>query len=190
MARGYIQTNFGAEYLPEKPNFFSSSNKDAQEAHEAIRPTDASLPPSQIRARAVRGSVQALRPDLEALRRLPDDQRGVGFDDGAHRCNAARRGTRRQAARHLQGHRPHAGVRRLLQGHRRSQPATSRSCPSSAKASSSPALQIDPTQQFTSPPPRYTEASLLKKLEEEGIGRPSTYASIIPTIQDRKYVRS
>ena len=78
--RSHVESKLGKKYLPDKPNVYKSSNKDAQEAHEAIRPTDVSLTPASIKRRAQRRAVQALRPDLAPLRRQPDGPRPVGLD--------------------------------------------------------------------------------------------------------------
>ncbi len=188
MARGYIQSQFGPKYLPEKPNFFTSSNKAAQEAHEAIRPTDASLTPDRVRPflsdeqfklyriiweRFI--SCQMVSAEWDSTTVLISAR---GASDSA---GAPDRGVFKATGRSLVfdgfykvSGVPGAGEEAILPPLRERQALA--------------AMQVDPTQHFTSPPPRFTEASLQKKLEEEGIGRPSTYAAIIQTIQDRKYV--
>jgi DNA topoisomerase-1 len=183
MARTYIARTFGDAYLPEKPNFFSSSNKDAQEAHEAIRPTTAHLTPAKLRNVLSEDQFKLYTIIYErfvACQMTPAqwDQTTaliVGGIDASRPC------TFRAGGRILvfDGFYKVTGV------------------PASAEAQTLPALTeraplatIDllTDQSFSSPPPRYSEASLIKVLEEEGIGRPSTYASIISVIQDRKYV--
>ncbi len=183
MVREYIAKQYGEKYLPEKPNFYSSSNKDAQEAHEAIRPTSLAYPPSRVR--------NALKPDqfrlysliwerFVACQMTPAqwDATTVLIEGGR---DASRPCTFKATGRTLvfDGFYKVAGV------------------PLATDTATLPTLQeqqrvspfwINPIQKFTSPPARYTEASLIKALESEGIGRPSTYASIIQTIQDRKYV--
>ena len=77
MARDYIRTEFGDRYLPEKPNHYASSNKSAQEAHEAIRPTDAKLTPADAKAKLGSDEAQAVSVDLEPVRRLPDAACGI-----------------------------------------------------------------------------------------------------------------
>jgi DNA topoisomerase-1 len=182
MARDYIKQRFGDKYLPEKPNFFASSNKDAQEAHEAIRPTNLDFPPSRVK--------NALKPDqfrlytiiwerFVACQMTPAqwDATSVLIRGGAGNTDCVFRATGRTLV--FDGFYKVAGV------------------PPAADVATLPALaerqplhpfSIDAAQKFTSPPSRYSEASLIKALESEGIGRPSTYASIIGTIQDRKYV--
>lgn len=183
MAREYIKRTFGDRYLPEKPNFFSSSNKAAQEAHEAIRPTSLDYPPGRVK--------NALKPDHFRLYQLiwdrfvacqmspaEWDSTAVLISGGT---NPAKPCVFRASGRTL----VFDGFYRVT------------GVPGAAETATLPALKerqplhpfaIDPVQKFTSPPARYSEASLIKALEAEGIGRPSTYASIIGTIQDRKYV--
>ncbi len=179
--RGHIKSQFGDKYLPAKPNFFKSTNKDAQEAHEAIRPTDVSRHPDQVKS--------ALKPDQYRLYKLvwerfvacqmvPAEWDATSvMIRGGEGNRAVFRATGRTLA--FDGHYRVSGV------------------PTSGDELNLPKLeekqglypfdfQVD--QKFTSPPGRYSEASLIKTLESEGIGRPSTYASIIQTIQDRKYV--
>jgi DNA topoisomerase-1 len=180
MARSYIKSEFGDKYLPEKPNFYSSSNKSAQEAHEAIRPTDATMSPRDAHAK--------LSPDESKLYQLiwnrfvacqmppaEFDQTAVTVATATKEGDAVFRATGRKLV--FDGFMKVAGVSsedQLLPELKEKQPVFP--------------IEIDPTQHFTQPPPRYTEASLVKELERLGIGRPSTYASIIQTIQDREYV--
>ncbi len=180
-ARKFV-AEFGDEYLPEKPNTWSSSNKDAQEAHEAIRPTAAtrrpadlegSLTPDQFRLydliwrRFVAGQMVPAKWDATA----------VLFERSDTKSGATLKATGRVLA--FDGFYKVAGV-----------PTASdeQTLPDLAEGDEAAPFAINPDQKFTSPPPRYSEASLVKTLEAEGIGRPSTYASIISVIQDRRYV--
>jgi DNA topoisomerase-1 len=183
MARGYIQSKFGDKYLPEKANVYSSSNKDAQEAHEAIRPTDVSLTPMKVR--------NSLTPDQARLYQIIwerfvscqmvpaqwDSTTALitGGRDAKKPC------TFRASGRVLvfDGFYKVSGV--PLGGDEQNLPRL-------AEQTKVAPFAMDVDQKFTAPPPRYSEASLIKMLESEGIGRPSTYASIIGVIQDRKYV--
>lgn len=183
MVRGYIEKTFGPKYLPEKPNFFSSSNKGAQEAHEAIRPTSLDYPPSRVR--------RALSDDQFRLYTLiwerfvscqmtpaQWDSTAVMIRGGK---DAKRQVTFRATGRTLvfDGFYKVSGVPKA---------ADEQILPPVAEKLKLAPFEIEPVQKFTSPPPRYSEASLIKMLESEGIGRPSTYASIISVIQDRNYV--
>jgi DNA topoisomerase-1 len=183
MARSYIEREFGGRYLPEKPNFFSSSNKAAQEAHEAIRPTSLAYPPSRVRG--------ALNPDqfrlytliwerFVACQMIPAqwDSTSVLITGGK---DPALPVTFKATGRVLvfDGFYRASGVPRA---------GEEQTLPALAPGRSLSPFAMDVQQRFTAPPPRYSEASLIKTLEAEGIGRPSTYASIIQVIQDRKYV--
>ena len=179
--RGHIKSQFGDKYLPEKPNFFKTTNKDAQEAHEAIRPTDVSRHPDQVKS--------ALKPDQFRLYKLvwerfvacqmvPAEWDSTSvMIRGGEADKALFKASGRTLA--FDGHYRVSGV--PISGDELNLPKLEE------KQSLFPFdFQVD--QKFTSPPGRYSEASLIKTLESEGIGRPSTYASIIQTIQDRKYV--
>ncbi len=183
MARSYISQTYGDKYLPEKPNFFGSSNKDAQEAHEAIRPTSMAYPPDRV--------ARALEPDQLKLYKLiwerfiscqmtaaEWDSTSVLIDGGKDPRNKL---TFKATGRVLvfDGFYRCSGV-----------PTASdeQTLPQIKEGQGVSPFAIEPEQKFGSPPPRYSEASLIKKLEEEGIGRPSTYASIVSVIQERKYV--
>tara|TARA_R110002073_G_scaffold118918_1_gene258268 strand:- start:105702 stop:108569 length:2868 start_codon:yes stop_codon:yes gene_type:complete len=179
--RNHIESTYGDKYLPEKPNFFKSTNKDAQAAHEAIRPTDVTRHPDAI--------AKSLKPDQYKLYKLiwerfvacqmvpaKWDATSVMIR-GGEGAKALFRATGRTLA--FDGHFRVSGV------------------PTSGDELNLPKLEekqpmypfdFQVSQKFTAPPGRFSEASLIKMLESEGIGRPSTYASIIQTIQDRKYV--
>jgi len=182
MVRGYIASTHGDPYLPPGPNTFASSNKSAQEAHEAIRPTDVHVTPARVRSslkeshyklykliweRFVASQMTDAQWDATTVLVSGEDEKGkllfkatgrVLVFDGYYRVTGV----------------PNASEEAVL--------------PPLAEGKELGAFQIDPVQNFTSPPPRYTEASLVRKLEAEGIGRPSTYAQIIQVIQNRKYV--
>ena len=181
MARTFIGKEFGDRYLPAKPNVYASSNKSAQEAHEAIRPTDAALTPDAAHAKlgADESKLYALIWRRFVACQMPPaefDQTSVTISAPVTGGNAVFRASGRKLV--FDGFMKVAGVSsedQLLPDLKEQQPVSP--------------IELSPTQHFTQPPPRYTEASLVKKLEEEGIGRPSTYASIIQTIQDREYVQ-
>ena len=182
MARDYIGSEFGDQYLPAKANFFSSSNKAAQEAHEAIRPTDVSLTPERLRSSLNDRQYKLYKMIWQRFVacQMTDaqwDSTTILISGTADHGELVFRATGRVLV--FDGYYKVAGV-----------PKTSDEVmlPRMAEKQPLAAIQIDPTQNFTSPPPRYTEASLVKKLEAEGIGRPSTYAQIIQVIQNRKYV--
>ncbi len=181
MARSYIKKEFGDRYLPEKANVYTSSNKSAQEAHEAIRPTDLTLTPALAKAKfGVDESklYQLIWNRFVACQMPPAefDQTNITLGVPAKEGDAVFRATGRKLV--FDGFMRVAGVSsedQLLPDLREQQPVFP--------------IEISPTQHFTQPPPRYSEASLVKALEQAGIGRPSTYASIIQTIQDREYVQ-
>jgi len=182
MARGFIEKNYGPKYLPETPNFYKSSNKGAQEAHEAIRPTDVTLTPS-----VVRSSLDERQYKLYKLiweRFVSCQMTPAEWDSTAVLLSATVESKElvfKTTGRTLvfDGFYKAVGVPSV---------SDELTLPALKEQQQLAALQLDPTQHFTSPPPRYSEASLVKKLEAEGIGRPSTYASIINVIQNRKYV--
>ncbi|HYE03058.1 MAG TPA: DNA topoisomerase [Phycisphaerales bacterium] len=181
MARRHIVAVYGGAYLPEKPNFFASSNKAAQEAHEAIRPTNVEYTPARVRG--------ALSPDQHRLytliweRFVACQMTPAQWDATAVTIvgGPGERVTFRATGRVL----VFDGFYRVL-----GVPASGeeQTLPKLGDGQGLAPIGIEPRQRFTSAPPRYTEASLIKTLEAEGIGRPSTYASIISVIQDRKYV--
>jgi len=182
MARDYIGSHFGSKYLPAKANFFSSSNKSAQEAHEAIHPTDVKLTPEMIRSSLDERQYKLYKIIWERFTacQMTDAKWNStsilisGTTDNVELVfHANGRVLIFDGYYKLLGV-PNVSGEAILPNMTEMQPVG--------------AIDIDPTQIFTSPPPRFTEASLIKKLESEGIGRPSTYAQILHVIQNRKYI--
>lgn len=180
-ARTFIG-KLGAKYLPEEALRYTSSNKDAQEAHEAIRPTSAERRPENVEGALTQD--QARLYDLIWRRFIACQMTPAQWDSTAvmmtrkdKPTGAVLRATGRVLA--FDGFYRIAGV-----------PSASdeQMLPALTEKQELGAFAIEALQKFGSPPPRYTEASLVKTMESEGIGRPSTYASIISVIQDRKYV--
>ena len=176
--REYIGENFPPRYLLDNPRTFSS-REGAQEAHEAIRPSNVNI---------VQGALQGMERDAERLYELiwrqfvacqmPDAEyisTRLTVAAGDYRLNARGRIVKFDGYTRVQ---PPAG--------RKNEDAV---LPDVKRGDTLKLLKLDPAQHFTKPAPRYGEASLVRELEKRGIGRPSTYASIISTIQDRGYVR-
>ncbi|MHC5061768.1 MAG: type I DNA topoisomerase [Planctomycetota bacterium] len=178
-ARNYISRNIGPEYIPEKPNLFASK-KSAQQAHEAIRPTDPDLPPDEIGQ--FLSDEQFKLYDLIWRRFLACQMKPAQYDTTSVKVQGQ---TSLGPAIYRASGRVQVfdGFTKLWQTNSNDQ-----ELPKMEKGDSVAAVDVQAKQNFTKPPARYTEASLVKELEKEGIGRPSTYASIISTIQDRKYV--
>ncbi len=180
MARTFIESEFGSKYVPEKPNTYTSSNKSAQEAHEAIRPTDASFTPKEAHAKLGPDEYkvyQLIWSRFIACQMPPAefDQTTVSIAAPTKEGDAIFRASGRKLV--FDGFMKVAGVS-----------SEDQLLPALSENQQVYPIQIDPTQHFTQPPARFSEASLVKELESLGIGRPSTYASIIQTIQDREYV--
>jgi DNA topoisomerase-1 len=180
--RSYIRARFGQDYLPQKANRFQSSNKQAQEAHEAIRPTDVNLIPDRVRSSLKNQQFKLYKMIWQRFVacQMIDAQWDAttalisGKDDGGELVFRA-------SGRVL----VFDGYYKILGVPNTSDEAV---LPKMTESQVLAAIDMDPTQNFTSPPPRYTEASLIKKLEDEGIGRPSTYAQILQVILNRQYV--
>jgi len=176
--RDFISTEIGPDYLPEKPRAYRS-RKGAQEAHEAVRPTDVHRTPEQMKS--FLNDEQWKLYDL-IWRRFVASQMGDAVYDttqvtiGAGPATFLAKGRQVVFNGHTKVWTPHKEQEEQL-------------LPALAAGQRLRRWKLTPSQHFTKPPPRYTEASLVRVLEREGIGRPSTYAPIISTIQDRKYVR-
>ncbi len=178
-ARHYIGTQIGPDYVPEKPNFFSSK-KGAQEAHEAIRPTDPDLAPDDIAA--FLNDEQFKLYNLIWRRFIACQMAAAQWDTTRIEIAGTTDGFACQYRT--------SGRVLVFDGFTKIWFSSSEDpqLPALATGDDLAAVSVQADQHFTKPPARYTEASLVKELEKEGIGRPSTYASIISTIQDRKYV--
>jgi DNA topoisomerase-1 len=185
--REYIGSEIGPKYLPESPNFYSS-REGAQEAHEAIRPTDVTLTPSSLRHRGLSEEqfrlYELIWKRFVACQMTPAQWNVTeAFIDARKPEGGSTVATFKAVGRSL----AFDGFTRIAGVYTR---FDEQILPKLAAKQEVAPLDLTPTQHFTSPPSRYSEASLVKALEAEGIGRPSTYASIIATIQDRQYVES
>ncbi|MFN3509462.1 MAG: type I DNA topoisomerase [Allorhizobium sp.] len=190
-ARAAVLDQFGQRYVPEKPRFYSTKAKNAQEAHEAIRPTDFNRSPDKLRRfldadqmrlydliwkRGIASQMASAEIERTTVEILADNKgdkaglRAVGsvirFDGFiAAYTDQREEGEAPEDGDDEDGRLPEINAREAL-----------------AKQ------KVNASQHFTEPPPRYSEASLIKKMEELGIGRPSTYAATLKTLSDREYV--
>ncbi|MFA7414875.1 MAG: type I DNA topoisomerase [Rhizobium sp.] len=189
-ARNAVADQFGPRYVPEKPRFYSTKAKNAQEAHEAIRPTDFSRSPDKVRRfldadqlrlydliwkRGIASQMASAEIERTTVEILADRNgekaglRAVGsvirFDGFIAAYTDQKEEGEPSEDGDDEGRLPEINAREAL-----------------AKQ------KVNATQHFTEPPPRYSEATLIKKMEELGIGRPSTYASTLATLRDRDYV--
>src|SRR5439155_1036167 len=181
--RDFVKGQYGANYLPEKAIHYRSK-KGAQDAHEAIRPTDVTRTPDSL--------AQYLKPEELKLYRLIR-QRFVAsqmmpalFDQTTIDIQAGRFVFR--ATGSVLKFDGFLKVYQEGRDEKAEDDEDERTLPLVTKGETLTLNKIEPEQHFTEPPPRYTEATLVKALEEKGIGRPSTYAAIMTTIQDREYV--
>ena len=183
--RNFVTDNYGSNYLPEKPRLYKSKAKNAQEAHECIRPTNINLTPKDIKQyitheefklyeiiwqRAVSSQMASAILDQVAVDIVNEDKK-ISL-----RANGS-------TIKFL-------GMYKVYQEVKDDDKVEEKELilPVMNEGESLNLKEVNKNQHFTLPPPRYTEASLVKKLEELGIGRPSTYASIIKVLQDRDYV--
>ncbi len=191
-ARSWIGTKYGAAYLPERPNAFRTKSKGAQEAHEAIRPTSVERSPESLEGVLSEDHLKLYRliwrkfvasqmkPGLStittAVFRFP-----VGGSDAVNHAAPEARFVAQGEVEVFDGH------ERVFKS--AGSESDEQDLPKSLRQGQSyTPSRVEHTQHFTQPPPRYSEATLVKELEKKGIGRPSTYATIISTIQDRGYV--
>ena len=174
--RDYIQANFGDKYLTDKPNFYGNK-QNAQEAHEAIRPSDVKVKSTQLKGveRDTSRLYELIWRQFVACQMPPARYQSVTLLVTADDIELKARGRTM-----------------TFDGHTKIQPPAKNDDTLLPEVQAGEQLildKLDPSQHFTKPPARYTEASLVKELEKRGIGRPSTYAAIISTIQDRGYVK-
>ncbi len=177
--RDYIPANFGANYLPEKANFYASG-KSAQEAHEAIRPTDVTMTPRRAESLGLGGD--QLRLYTLIWQRFVASQMAPALFAVTSVEITAGAGLFRATGRILK----FDGYRKVLANAGKQEDTE---LPPLRDGMPLTKLDLFESQHFTQPPARFNEASLVRQLEKEGIGRPSTYASIIDTIQNRGYVK-
>ncbi len=182
-ARDEIKARFGAAYVPDAPRIYKNKAKNAQEAHECIRPTDMSQGPEQLKLaeadqrklydliwkRTLASQMAAARMERTVVDvTSPDGQVGLRANGQVVLFD---------------------GFLKVYDEGRDEEEDDEGRLPQIMPGEGAAKKAITPEQHFTQPPPRYSEATLVKRMEELGIGRPSTYASVITTIQDREYVR-
>ncbi|MCO6417434.1 type I DNA topoisomerase [Siccirubricoccus sp. KC 17139] len=197
--RDHVQGEFGRDYLPGAPREYQSKAKNAQEAHEAIRPTDVRNTPERV-ARYLDERQRRLyeliwkRAVASQMQSAELDQTTVEIADQSKQTILRATGSVIAFDGFLKLYREDeddraADARAGITGVAPSEDEESRTLPPMRERDPLKRGEVTASQHFTQPPPRYSEASLVKKLEELGIGRPSTYASILQTLQDRDYVK-
>jgi DNA topoisomerase-1 len=219
--RGFVKKHVGAQFLPEAPNVYASK-KDAQDAHEAIRPTNVEYTPAFVRKyvsdeqlrlytliweRAVSSQMvpavfDQTTVDIEAKASMSYDFRTTGsvlkfagflhFEEEAKKAKAARDAKASEEQERMEAKAAESaadGDGGDARDATSEESSADRRLPALNDGQALTKVKVDSQQKFTQPPPRFNEASLVKTLEENGIGRPSTYASIINTIQERDYVK-
>jgi DNA topoisomerase-1 len=181
-AREVIDGRYGLEYSMPKGRPFKTKARNAQEAHEAIRPTSFQRDPDGMARTLGRDEARLYR--LIWQRALASQMKEKELETTTAELVAGPYGLRASATRTV-----FDGFSRVYtEGQDDSAEELERSLPPLAQGNTTEVVEVSPTQHFTEPPPRYTEATLIKALEEHGIGRPSTYAATISTIVDRGYV--
>ncbi|RUM99887.1 type I DNA topoisomerase [Pseudaminobacter arsenicus] len=186
-ARSAIDKEFGAKYLPEKPRYYTTKAKNAQEAHEAIRPTDFFRTPDSVRKYL--DADQARLYEMIWKRAIASQMQPAEIERTTveiEATNAARTAGLRAVGSVIR----FDGFIAAYTDHKDedSEDEENRRLPEIRQGEQLSRDKVVATQHTTEPPPRYSEASLIKKMEELGIGRPSTYASTLKTLEDRDYV--
>jgi DNA topoisomerase I len=182
-ARGVIGGLYGKEYVPEKPRFYSTKAKNAQEAHEAIRPTSLARNPGKLR----------LDPDLGRLyeliwkRMIASQMESARIERTTIDLESSDGKTSLRASGDVTLFDGYLAV--YEEGRDDPEEEAVSKLPQVTQGAAAKVAAARADQHFTEPPPRYSEASLVKKMEELGIGRPSTYASVLTVLRDREYVR-
>jgi DNA topoisomerase I len=186
--RAMLGKNYGKEYVPASPREYHNKSKNAQEAHEAVRPTSASRTPDQVAKYVDRD--QARLYELIWNRAVASQMESAELERTTVDI-AAKAGARTIDLRATGQVVKFDGFLTLYQEGQdeTSEDDESRRLPAMSEAETLTKQAIDVAQHFTEPPPRFSEAALVKRMEELGIGRPSTYASILQVLQDRGYVR-
>lgn len=184
MARGYISAQYGSAYLPAKPRFFANTSKNAQEAHEAIRITNINEAPRNIKEKSGKFTDTHVKLyDLIWRRFLASQMETALYNQTALTIDATGTGSPKKAELKTTGSiLKFDGWMKLFPGQ------GDRVLPNVEANQVVFFAELNSTQKFTQPPARYNDASVIKELEKRGIGRPSTYASIISVIVTRSYV--
>lgn len=184
-SRDKIQNLYGKDYLPTSPNIFKGKVKNAQEAHESIRPTNFELEPSKIKQFLDEDQFKLY--DLVWKRMIASQMSDAIFDQVIVEVTTLPNYAKAKAV----------GTTMKFDGFYKvyregsdddEDNSSSQNLPELSEGEELKLIEVNPNQHFTDPPPRFSEASLIKTLEELGIGRPSTYATIISVLQDRGYV--
>ena len=181
-ARDEIKRRFGAAYVPDSPRMYKNKAKNAQEAHECIRPTEMQTSPESLK----------LEPDQRKLydliwkRTIASQMSAARIERTTVDVTSADAQVELRATGQVV---LFDGFLKIYEEGRDDEDEDEGRLPQIMQGEPAEKRSITPEQHFTQPPPRYTEATLVKRMEELGIGRPSTYASIITTIQDREYIR-
>ena len=182
-ARQVIGGLYGKEYVPEKPRFYSTKAKNAQEAHEAIRPTSLARNPGRLRLDGDLGRLYELiwkRMIASQMESARVERTTIDLDSSDEKTGMRASGVVVTFPGYLAVYEEGQDDPEDEEGGR---------LPQVTEGAAATVRSAKADQHFTEPPPRYSEASLVKKLEELGIGRPSTYASILTVLRDRAYVR-
>lgn len=182
-ARDEIKSRFGASYVPDSPRMYKNKAKNAQEAHECIRPTDMAAAPDKLR---LADADQRKLYDLIWKRTIASQMSAARLERTAVDITSSDGQVTLRANGQVV---LFDGFLKIYDEGRDEEGDDEGRLPQIMQGEGAEKKRISPTQSFTQPPPRYSEATLVKRMEELGIGRPSTYASVITTIQDREYVR-
>ena len=188
--RAMIQDRYGVDYRPEKPNFYKGK-KDAQDAHEAVRPTSSMRTPESIAAFLDEDLLKLYR--LIWMRFVASQMTPAVFDQTTIDVEATGKDKAVYLFRATGSVPKFDGFLKVYEEGKDAKDEDDaelkQKLPVVTAGEALKFKSIDPEQHFTEPPPRFTEATLVKELESDGVGRPSTYASILSTIQEREYVR-
>ncbi|MBT5027638.1 MAG: type I DNA topoisomerase [Nitrospinaceae bacterium] len=189
--RTFIPEKYGKEYLPAKPNFYKSK-KSAQEAHEAIRPTDVQLEPNAIKEHLEKDSFrlyQLIWSRFVSCQMVPAVLDTTQFDITTGKYLFRSNGSILKFAGFMKVY-VESNDDEQAEGAKPSAKGDDRLLPPLEKGETLKLQEILPEQHFTQPPARFSEAMLVKELEDKGVGRPSTYAAIISVIKDRDYIQN
>ncbi|MBV8809432.1 MAG: type I DNA topoisomerase [Acidobacteriaceae bacterium] len=188
--RGFVSERFGPDYLPGSPNMYKTK-KDAQDAHEAIRPTSVLRTPESVEKYLAEDEMKLYR--LIWMRFIASQMNPAVLDQTTIDISAVGKSNTNYLFRATGSVLKFDGFLKIYEEGKDQKDEDDEDLkhklPAVTEGETLRFKSINPEQHFTEPPPRYNEATLVKKLEADGVGRPSTYASILSTIQDREYVK-